>query len=98
MQITHEEKDNKGIFHAIEQDREAGFMTYSRVDANQIIIDHTEVHPGFEGKGVGKQLVLQAADYARDHQQKILPLCPFAKKVFDKTEAIHDVLFQGPTL
>ncbi len=24
---------------------------------------------------------------------KIIPLCPFAKSVFDKVEAIHDVLF-----
>jgi hypothetical protein len=33
---------------------------------------------------VGYQLVKKAVDYAREKQIKIMPLCPFAKSVFDK--------------
>jgi predicted GNAT family acetyltransferase len=30
--------------------------------------------------------------FARENNIKIIPLCPFAKSVFDKTEEIRDVL------
>jgi uncharacterized protein len=68
-------------------------MTYTWAGDSKFIIDHTEVNEGFNGKGVGKKLVLAAVDYARANNVKIIPLCPFAKSVFDKTEEIRDVLF-----
>jgi len=94
MTIEHSETNNKGQFSAIEEDKLAGIMTYSRVNEHKIIIDHTEVNPGFEGKGVGKKLVICAVAYARDNRQEILPLCPFAKSVFEKIESIRDVLYK----
>ena len=30
--------------------------------------------------------------FARENNIKIIPLCPFAKSVFDRTESIRDVL------
>jgi predicted GNAT family acetyltransferase len=36
---------------------------------------------------------MEAVQYARENNLKILPLCPFAKSVFDKTEEIQDLLF-----
>lgn len=46
-----------------------------------------------EEKGTGKQLVHKAEEKAREKHIKILPLCPFAKRVFEKTEDYKDVLF-----
>jgi len=66
-------------------------MVYTMA-ANKMIIEHTEVDESLEGKGVGKQLVHTAVEYARTHNIKIVPLCPFAKSVFDKVEEWHDVL------
>ena len=57
-----------------------------------IIIDHTEVSDRLRGKGAGLQLVTAAVDYARENKIKILPLCTFAKSVFDRTPTFHDVL------
>ena len=67
-------------------------MTYSWAGEHKFIIDHTEVNPAFNGRGVGKKMVLAAVEYARKNDLKIIPLCPFAKSVFDKTEEIRDVL------
>ena len=67
-------------------------MTYTWAGDSKFIIDHTEVSPDFNGKGVGKKLVMAAVDYARANNVKIIPLCPFAKSVFDKVEEIRDVL------
>lgn len=67
-------------------------MTFSVAGKDKIIIDHTEVNPEFNGKGVGKALVMTAVNHARQNQIKILPLCPFAKSVFAKDSSIRDVL------
>jgi predicted GNAT family acetyltransferase len=92
MDILQTNQENKGFFKAEEAGKEAGRMTYSWAGKERFIIDHTEVNPEFKGKNVGKQLVLAAVDFARDNKIKILPLCPFAKSVFDKMPEIRDVL------
>ena len=92
INIKHSEKDGKGIFEALEEEKNAGEMTYVKNKENLIIIDHTEVNSAFEGKGIGKQLVDAGADYARTNHLKILPLCPFASKVMKGNEKYADVL------
>lgn len=92
MEIQQINDTRKGYFEAVEDGKEAGKMTYTWAGDSKFIIDHTEVSPDFNGKGVGKKLVLAAVDYARANNVKIIPLCPFAKSVFDKVEEIRDVL------
>jgi predicted GNAT family acetyltransferase len=92
MQIQRFQEDSKGYFKAMEDEKEAGRMTFTMAGAARMIIDHTEVNPDFKGRNVGKQLVNAAVDYARETGIKILPLCPFAKSVFDRTPEIRDVL------
>lgn len=93
MEINQINDIRKGYFEAIEDGKEAGKMTYTWAGDSKFIIDHTEVNEGFNGKGVGKKLVMKAVEYARNNNLKIIPLCPFAKSVFDRTADIHDVLF-----
>ncbi|MBF4505558.1 N-acetyltransferase [Flavobacterium sp. JLP] len=93
MEVKQINDIKKGYFEAIEEGKEAGKMTYTWAGDSKFIIDHTEVNEEFSGKGVGKKLVLAAVDYARSNNLKIIPLCPFAKSVFDKNEDIRDVLF-----
>ncbi len=45
-----------------------------------MIIEHTEVDESLEGKGVGKQLVHTAVEYARTHNIKISTAVPLCKK------------------
>ncbi|UIR57771.1 N-acetyltransferase [Sphingobacterium sp. SRCM116780] len=93
MTIKNIEGEKKGQIIAEIEGKEAGVMEYTWAGSDKFIIDHTEVHAAFEGHGVGKKLVLEAVDYARNNDVKIMPLCPFAKSVFDRTEAFKDVLF-----
>lgn len=92
MQIQHEQSDSKGVFFIEENGQKLAEMTYSKAGPARIIIDHTEVSDELRGKGAGKQLVIAAVEYARENQLKILPLCPFARSVFQRVEAIRDVL------
>lgn len=92
MEIQHENNEKKGAFRAVDQQVQAGKMTYTWAGDTQFIIDHTEVNPEFSGRGVGKKMLQQAVDFARAKHLKIIPLCPFAKSVFDKTPEFSDVL------
>ena len=67
-------------------------MTYVWAGDAKIIIDHTEVDGSLGGKGIGKQMVEKAVVFAREKSIKIMPLCPFAKSVFDKVKEFQDVL------
>lgn len=92
MLIKKEESGNKGAFVAYEENKKIGEMTYSIAGADKIIIDHTEVDPEQKGKSVGKILLQKIVENARDNNIKIIPLCPFAKAMFDKDIDIRDVL------
>ncbi|HNP95325.1 MAG TPA: GNAT family N-acetyltransferase [Cyclobacteriaceae bacterium] len=91
MEIQHEQKENKGAFFVEENGRRLAEMTYSKAGTDLIIIDHTEVSDELRGKSVGAKLVQAAVEYARANKIKILPLCPFAKSVFDKKPEYADV-------
>ena len=67
-------------------------MTYSWAGTDKFIIDHTDVSDTLRGQGVGRYLLDAAVQFARDRQVKIIPLCPFAKSVFQKDANIQDVL------
>jgi predicted GNAT family acetyltransferase len=91
-QIKLESNDKKGFFSVEIDGKTEAKMTFVFAGTDKIIIDHTEVNPGNNGKGLGKKMVTAAVEMARDKNLKIIPLCPFAKSVFDKTSEFSDVL------
>lgn len=91
MKIEQFDEEKRGTFVATEEGKEAGKMFYVWSGNEKFIIDHTEVYPGFEGKGVGKLLLMEVVKFAREKQLKIIPLCPFAKSMFNKMPEISDV-------
>jgi predicted GNAT family acetyltransferase len=94
MNIDHiQENKAHGFFVATENSTEAGKISYVMSGETKLIIEHTVVDPAYEGHGLGKKLVFAVVDYARTNNLKILPVCTFAKAVFDKTPEIQDVLF-----
>lgn len=89
--IAHEETDHRGAFFILQDGKRVAEMTYSRVNAALIIIDHTEVDPSLGGQGVGRRLLDAAVAWARETQTKILTTCPFAGAQFAKDPSIRDV-------
>ena len=92
MNIEHNKSDSRGIFKAKEDGKDAGEMTYSRKRENIIVIEHTQVEPEFQGKGVGKKMVKEAVEYARRNNLRIVPECSYAKKVLQRSSEYDDVL------
>lgn len=57
-----------------------------------IIVNHTVVYPGNNGRGLGKILVDKLAEYARKEKKYIIPVCPFAKGVLESHAKYKDVM------
>ena len=92
MLIQHKLVGSKGMFYVGQDGAILAELVYTKPSNEKMIIEHTEVDESLSGKGIGLQLVHTAVDYARTHQMKIIPLCPFAKSVFDKKPEFADVL------
>ena len=92
MDIQQHDDGKKGRFFVQVNQHDVAEMTYVWLADEKSIIDHTEVDASLKGQGVGRQMVERAVAFAREKGIKIIPLCPFTQRVFDETEAFHDVL------
>jgi uncharacterized protein len=87
--------NDKGGYFFIEINEEiAAKMTFHFSDENTIVISHAEVNEAYNGRGYGKLMVRGAVDYARKEKIKIVPVCPFVIRVFEKSPEYNDVLKQ----
>jgi G:T/U-mismatch repair DNA glycosylase/predicted GNAT family acetyltransferase len=92
INIQHKETDRNGIFDAWLDDQQVGEMTYQRPTPQRMIIDHTRVFDGFEGRGIARQMVLAAVDFARTNSRQIAPVCSYARALLTRTEEYKDLL------
>jgi uncharacterized protein len=95
MNIQHTHDNRGGHFFVGETSAPTAELVYRMAGDHKMIIDHTEVSELHKGEGMGKLLVAEAVSYARQHQIKILPICPFAKAIMEKTKEYEDVLITG---
>lgn len=92
MDIEIKHGKTRGVAFVQSDKKRIAEMTYSIASDNLIIIDHTQVEESLKGQGIGKKLLLKIVEKARNENIKIMPLCPFAKSVFDKDKSLQDVL------
>lgn len=74
-------------------DGQTAFAEFRMVD-HGMILPHTVVPEAFEGKGVGSALAKAALGYARDHDLKVIPLCPFIAGYIKKHPEWNDVVHE----
>lgn len=86
------ENDGKGRYVIAGPGGAEAELTFSKVGATQIIIDHTGVPDEFRGQGTGLRLVERAVADARAAGKTIIPLCPFAAAQFRRHTEWADVL------
>ena len=64
-------------------------ISYSIADNNMISIDLTFVNDDYRGQGIAAQLVDRVVKMAREENKKIIPLCPFAKGMFERNSSLY---------
>ena len=90
--VTHVAAGHRGAFVFEIDGKRLAEMSYSIAGDQMIIIEHTDVDASLRGTGAGKKLLAALVDWARAEQKKVIPICPFAKSVFEKTPEFQDVL------
>ena len=80
IKISYEENNKRAV--AYDGDLEVGFW----------IVDHTFVAESHRGQGLAQKLFKELIDQARKKNIKIMPLCSFAVKEFERNESYADVL------
>lgn len=86
-------KEEKNRFVLLNDEaKEIGEMTWSDAGPDIMIIDHTFVEPEYRGQKLAEKLVINGVELARREGKKIIPLCPYAKKEFERKPEYQDVL------
>ena len=94
MTLEQHNTRTKGYFAAMEGEVELGRAFCSWAGIDKFIIEHTEVKPEYNGRGVGNFIIEGAVKYARENKFQIIPTCPFANALFKKHKNDwKDVLF-----
>ena len=91
MTITQNNGAESGFFLAEDGGKRMGFLSYEWASESVFAILHTVVEEPYQGQGVAKSLLDAAVSFARDNGFKIMPLCPYADKVFRRDPSYDDV-------
>lgn len=91
--IRQQEKDNRGDFYIEVDGERKGSLRYLLFDSGRMVLVHTEVSAELKGQGAGRKLLNRAVRDARERGFRILPQCPYARRVMYKNrEEFQDVL------
>ena len=94
MQIQHEDDGRSGRFFIEENGQQLAELYYEWHAPDHFTILHTEVDDSLGGKGIGKQLLTHAVEYARTRNVLIRPVCPFAKKVMEASDEYQALIYK----
>jgi predicted GNAT family acetyltransferase len=75
--------DGKGSFFIDQAGERLAEMTIS-ITGNNLTVFHTEVSEKLKGQGVASKLLSAMVDYARQHQLKVIALCPYVLAQFKR--------------
>ncbi|MFD2615364.1 GNAT family N-acetyltransferase [Paenibacillus gansuensis] len=83
-------KQDSNTFYLGEPDHKEAEIHYVRREG-KLIVDHTFVAESLRGRKIGDALVRRMVEFAREEQAVLVPLCPFAKKVIERTPEYQDI-------
>jgi|SRR5690606_494624 predicted GNAT family acetyltransferase len=85
-----------GKFFVSEGEAEVARMEV-RLSDRLITVLHTEVDQSAEGKGYAKIMLSSLAEFAREKQLKVKPLCPFVYGQFKKHPELYGDIWMQTT-
>jgi uncharacterized protein len=92
LRVQMKQQDHRGSFFVERGGERLAELTFSAgADGKIVLLDHTEVSDSLRGQGVARKLVEAAVAWARSSRVKLMPVCPFARAVFDREPQFADV-------
>lgn len=92
FEVQQEEHGTAGAFFVEGDGRRLAELSYTRSSPQTVVLVHTEVSAALQGRGVARKLVDHAVAWARRTSTKLIPVCTYAKSVFDRNPDLQDVL------
>ena len=87
--IEFDKEGNRSV--AYKAGKLIGVCEFSASDTTWIIA-HTVVQPTYNGQGIARRLVEKVIEEARAAHVKIVPLCPYARKMMGNKAEYKDVM------
>lgn len=85
--------DENNRFFIEDDDQLLGELKFTPLtEEDTITIDHIFVKESARGQGYAHKLLESAITYAESNNKKILPICPYARFVFNKESNIQYIL------
>ena len=88
MNLIHNETANRFEFIIDEQ---SAYISY-QIKGNNIYLISTHVPENLGGKGIGSKLVKSTLQHIETMKLKIVPICSFIQKYFDRHPERKDLL------
>jgi len=77
------DSNGKGAF-VIEKEGERIAEMVIGISGSNLTVYHTEVSDQLKGQGIATKLLSAMVAYAREHQLKVIPLCPYVLAQFKR--------------
>lgn len=77
-------------FHLVDEGTNVGEITWTEM-SDLMVIEYTFVEEKLRHHGLAKQLLDRAAQYAREKNFKIEPVCSYSADAFDRYREYDDV-------
>lgn len=71
------------------------YLEYEEIGGRTLDLLHTIVPPAEQGRGVGAELVEHALRYAREHDYRVVPSCPFIQRWLGEHPEYDDLVAEG---
>jgi predicted GNAT family acetyltransferase len=91
-EIRHLRDGLRGAFAYFVDGQMLAEMVYVMYAKKRMVIEHTEVDESLKGQNIGKKLLETLVHYVREHDIKVVPYCPFAKAMLEKTKEWQDII------
>ena len=77
---------------AIDVEGALAFLTYRERAGRILDFDHTFVPQALRGGGIASRLTAHALGFARDHDYRVVPSCPFVAAYMERHPEYRDLL------
>lgn len=91
MEFEYKELGHDSYAYVYEKEgQNLGEITWA-LSNDVMVMNHTFVSPELRGTGVAKKLLDQSAEFARENNYKMKPLCSYVVAAFDESSEYDDV-------
>lgn len=94
MKIDTQHDEAGSSFFAV-IDGQKAHLDYGKLDGRVLDYRHTWVPESLRNRGIGERLVLDALDWARGHDYRVMPSCPFVDAIARRHPEYDGIVARG---